>query len=76
MYQRSQEKGTHVLTLCRLGMHGSRGGIGGSDPIFPLENHKAIGFLSNTGPDPLENHKATKPSFNLGPSSAHQRNPI
>ena len=22
-------------------------------------NHKAIGFLSDTGPDPLENHKAT-----------------
>ena len=21
-----------------------------------LEKHKAIGFLSNTGPDPLENH--------------------
>ena len=42
-------------------------GHGGPDP---LENHKAIGFLSNTGPDPLENHKATKPTFNvIGPSS-------
>ena len=34
----------------------------------PLENHKAIGFLSNTCPDPLENHKATKPVFNVGPN--------
>ena len=33
-----------------------------------LENHKTIGFLTNTGPDPLENHKATKPAFNAGPS--------
>ena len=30
-----------------------------------LENHKAIGFLINTGPDPMENHKATKPAFNV-----------
>ena len=36
--------------------------------------NKAIGFLSNTGPDLLENHKATKPAFNVGPSSARQRN--
>ena len=28
----------------------------------PLENLKAIIFLSNTGSDPLENHKFTKPS--------------
>ena len=39
-----------------------------------MENHKAIGFLSNTGPDLLENHKATKPAFNVGPSLARQRN--
>ena len=39
---------------------------------YPLENHKAIGFLSNTGPDPLENRKATKPAFNVGPKSARQ----
>ena len=44
---------------------------GGSDPP---ENHKTIGFLSNTSPDSLHNHKATKPSFNVGPSSASQRN--
>ena len=34
----------------------------------PLENHKAIGFLSNTGPDPLKKYKATEPAFNIGPS--------
>ena len=39
-----------------------------------MENHKAIGFLSNTGPEFLENHKATKPAFNVGPSLARQRN--
>ena len=38
-------------------MRKSRGGTGG--PTSPLENHKNIGFLSNTGPDPLKNHKAT-----------------
>ena len=27
----------------------------GSGP--PLKNQKAIGFLSNTGPDPLKNHE-------------------
>ena len=51
-----------------------------------LENHKTIGFLSNTGPDPLENHKTgldplenhktIKPAFNVGPLSAHQGNTI
>ena len=41
-----------------------------------LEYHKAIGFLSNTGPDPMENHKATKPAFNVGPLSALQRNTV
>ena len=43
------------------------GGTGGPDP-YPLENHKAIGFLGNTGPDSLANHKATKPAFNVGPA--------
>ena len=38
------------------------------------ENHKAIGFLSNTGSDPLENPEAFKPAFNVEPSSARQRN--
>ena len=31
-----------------------------------MKNHKAIGFLSNTGPDPMKNHKATKPNSILG----------
>ena len=31
-----------------------------------LEIRKAIGFLSNAGPDLLENHKATRPSFDVG----------
>ena len=35
---------------------GEGGGTGGLDP---LNNHKNIGFPSNTGPDPLKNHKAT-----------------
>ena len=49
------------------------GGGGGPDP---LENHKNMGFLSNTGPDPLKNHKATKLAFNVGPLSARQQNAI
>ena len=40
---------------------------GGQGVRTPLENHKDIGFLSNTGLDPLENHKAIKPAFNVGP---------
>ena len=53
------------------------GGGGGRGPVDSnMENHKAIGFLSNTGPDPRENHKTTKPAINVGPSSAHQRNTI
>ena len=47
---------------------------------FPLEIHRAKGFLSNTDQDepvPLEDQKATKPSFNsFGPSLARQRNAI
>ena len=36
-------------------MCGSRGGGGGGRGSgLPLENHKNIGFLSNTGPDPLK----------------------
>ena len=44
----------------------------GSRPPPPPENHKNIGFLSNTGLDPLENNKITKPAFNVRPSSACQ----
>ena len=59
-------------------MRGTRGGTRGSGPLHPpsLENHKAIGFLSNTGPDPLENHNANKPVFNVGQSSDRQQNAI
>ena len=42
---------------------------GGQEDRTPPENHKNIGFLSNTSPDPLKNHKATPPAFNVGPSS-------
>ena len=45
------------------------GGTGG--PSSPLENHKNIGCLSNTGPDPLKNHKSTKPAFNVGLAKRH-----
>ena len=37
------------------GMSGSRWGGQGSGPL--AENHKNIGFLSNTDTDPLKNHK-------------------
>ena len=57
-------------------MCGSRGGGRGRGSGIPLENHKTMGFLCNTGPDPLKTHKATQPAFNVGPSSARQRNPI
>ena len=55
-------------------MRGSRGGGGGGirGSAPPLENHRAIEFLSNTGAEPLENHKATKSAFNVGPLSARQ----
>ena len=44
-------------------MGGSRGGGGqGVQTLpLPLDNYKAIGFLSNNGLDPLKNNKATKP---------------
>ena len=53
-------------------MGGSRGGTGGPDPP-PLNNHKNIGFLSNTCLNPLENHKSTKLAFNVRPLSALQQ---
>ena len=57
----------------RYVMGRSRGGDRGSGS--PLENHKNMGFLSNTGPDvTLENHYATKPAFQVGPPSACQLN--
>ena len=56
-------------------MCGSRVGTVGPDPTS-LENHKALGFLNNTGPDPMENLKATKPAFNVRPPSARKQNTI
>ena len=38
-----------------------------ADPEGGGENHKNIGFISNTDPDPLKNHKATQSVFNVGP---------
>ena len=40
-------------------------------PPLPLENYKAIGFLSKIGPDLLENHKATKPTIYGMPEKRH-----
>ena len=37
-----------------------------SGVLGSLENHKAIWYLSNTGPDPLEYHKASEPHSMLG----------
>ena len=54
-------------------MCGSRGGGGGAGGPDPPENHKNIGFLSNSGPDSLKNYEATEPALNIGPSSARQR---
>ena len=46
---------------------------GGEVGLDPMENLKAIGFLSNTSPDPLENHKATKPALTVWALSALQQ---
>ena len=51
-------------------MRGSKRGGGGS---HRHENHKARGFLCNTGPDTLDNHRATKSAFNYGSLLARQR---
>ena len=56
-------------------MRGSKRGEGTGVRTTP-ENHKNIGFLSNTGLDRLKDHKAAKPAFNGGPSSARQRNAV
>ena len=42
----------------------------------PAENHKNIGYLSNTGWDPLKIYKTTKLAFDVWPSWAHQQNAI
>ena len=51
-------------------MHHARIQRGGRGSGPPPENHKNIGYLSNTGPDPLKSHKATKPLFNGRPLRA------
>ena len=54
-------------------MGGSRGETWGLDPP---ENHKTIGFSSNTGMDLLKkNHKVNKPALNVGPSLVRQSLP-
>ena len=48
-------------------MRGSRGwGAGHADPPPPLNNHKNIGFLSNTGPDPQKITKLPSQHLMLG----------
>ena len=49
------------LVACQSLAQSQRGGGGVTGDLDPMENHKTIGFLSNSGLDPLENHKATKP---------------
>ena len=57
---------------CHNMVHGMRGSRGGTGVRTPLKSHKAIVFVSSTGPHPLENHKTAKPAFNVGPPSTHQ----
>ena len=56
-------------------MRGSGGG-GGVAGVRTPENHRAIGFLSNTGPDPLRTSKLPGQNSMFGQSSGHQRNAI
>ena len=67
----SLEKAVPFMTTMR-----ESSGVGGGQGVLSLNNHKAIGFFSNTGPEPLKSHKATKPVFNVGPSSPWQRNTV
>ena len=53
-------------------MSGSRGSIMGPDLPIPMENYKAIGFLTNTGLDLLENSIAFMPALNVGPALVRQ----
>ena len=50
------------------------GGAGVLPP--PLQNHKNIGFLSNTGPDPLNSHTAIKLAVGVVPSSKRHQNGV
>ena len=73
----NHEKYTEYETYADLHSCSDPEGGGPGSPEPPLEkNHKAIEFVSNTGPDPLENYKATKPAVNVQPLSASQGNAI
>ena len=52
--------------ISKYTMHGFRWGTGGTDPPPPLENHKNIGFFSNTGLDPLKITKLPSQHSMLG----------
>ena len=39
----------------------------GLEPPPQVENHKALWFISSTGPISLKSHKDTKPAFSVGP---------
>ena len=54
----------------------SKGWGGGRRARPHLENHKPVGFPSNTGLDPLENHKAAKAAINVGPLWVRQQNAL
>ena len=56
--------------ICICGSTNSMRGSRGGREQGPLEKHKAIGFLSNAGPDPLQSQKADKAAFNVEPLSA------
>ena len=54
-----------ACTLCKITAHSQIftacvDPAGGPGVRKPLENHKAIGSLSNTGPNPLKNRKNSK----------------
>ena len=48
--------GGHVIYHAWIQRGGGGGGGQGVQTRPPLENHKAIGFLINTGLDSMENH--------------------
>ena len=54
--------------LCNIHAQMQRTGTG--------ENHKNMGFLSNTGPDPLKNHKDTYEHSMLGHHRATSETPF
>ena len=66
---RQRELVYFTLMMLRLSVScvDPEGGLGvwTPPPLHQLKNHKAKGFLRNTGPDLLKNHKATKPAFNV-----------